>query len=218
MSLTTIHGAKGQEFETVYLIGMAEEILPSWHSLKKGNGSAALEEERRGCFVAVTRVPESASSCRGLGTTGDGRRRLRGFSRRWVVWATTGTGRWRGNNGTIRAARRRADAGLVSHHVHGGPTRRAEMKNVTITLPDDLARWLRVRAAEDDRSVSRWIADLLAGVRRGEDEYEVAMREFLAVKPRRMEWVDGRRPTRKELHDRRRFSLTPNSQRTPATR
>ena len=56
VSLTTIHGAKGQEFETVYLIGMAEEILPSWHSLKKDNGSAALEEERRGCFVAVTRA------------------------------------------------------------------------------------------------------------------------------------------------------------------
>ncbi len=56
VSLTTIHGAKGLEFETVYLIGMAEDILPSWHSLKKGNGSAALEEERRGCFVAVTRA------------------------------------------------------------------------------------------------------------------------------------------------------------------
>ena len=34
------------------------------------------------------------------------------------------------------------------------------MKNVTITLPDDLARWLRIRAAEDDRSVSRWIAEV----------------------------------------------------------
>ena len=79
------------------------------------------------------------------------------------------------------------------------------MKNVTITLPDDLARWLRVRAAEDDRSVSRWIADLLAGMRRGEDEYEVAMREFLSVKPRWMEWVDGRKPTREELHDRAGF-------------
>ena len=56
VTLTTIHGAKGLEFETVYVIGMAEEILPSWHSLKKGNGSAALEEERRGCFVAVTRT------------------------------------------------------------------------------------------------------------------------------------------------------------------
>ena len=56
VSLTTIHGAKGQEFETVYLIGLAEEILPSWHSMKRGADSAALEEERRGCFVAVTRT------------------------------------------------------------------------------------------------------------------------------------------------------------------
>ena len=28
------------------------------------------------------------------------------------------------------------------------------MKNVTITLPDDVARWLRVKAAENDRSVA----------------------------------------------------------------
>ena len=76
------------------------------------------------------------------------------------------------------------------------------MKRVTITLPDDLARWLRVRAAEDDRSMSRWIAQLLAEVRHRDDGYEVAMKKFLAVKPRRMEWVDGRRPTREELYDR----------------
>ena len=56
VSLATIHGAKGREFDTVYLIGLAEEILPSWHSTRKGDGSAALEEERRGCFVAVTRT------------------------------------------------------------------------------------------------------------------------------------------------------------------
>ena len=79
------------------------------------------------------------------------------------------------------------------------------MKNVTITLPEDLARWLRVRAAEDDRSVSRWIAQLLAEMRRRDDEYEIAKKEFLAVKPRRMEWVDGRKPTREELHDRAGF-------------
>ncbi len=56
VSLATIHGAKGREFDTVFLIGLAEEVLPSWHSIKKGDGSAALEEERRGCFVAVTRT------------------------------------------------------------------------------------------------------------------------------------------------------------------
>ena len=79
------------------------------------------------------------------------------------------------------------------------------MKKVTISLPDDLARWLRVRAAADGRNVSGWIAQLLAEMRRRDDEYEVAKKEFLAVKPRRMEWVDGRKPTREELHDRAGF-------------
>ena len=76
------------------------------------------------------------------------------------------------------------------------------MKNVTIALPDDLARWLRVRAAEDDRSVSRWIVDLLAGMRRRESTHETAMKQVLAIKPWKMEWVDSRKPTREELHDR----------------
>ena len=54
--LATIHGAKGLEFDTVYLIGMAEDILPSWRSVRPGKDSAALEEERRSCFVAITRA------------------------------------------------------------------------------------------------------------------------------------------------------------------
>lgn len=52
-SLLTIHRAKGREFDTVYLIGLAEEILPSWRSIKS---KAGVEEERRECFVAITRV------------------------------------------------------------------------------------------------------------------------------------------------------------------
>ena len=79
------------------------------------------------------------------------------------------------------------------------------MKNVTITLPEDLARWLRVRAAEDDRSVSGWIADLLTRMRRQDDKYEIAMKRYLAMKPCRIEWPDGRRPTREELYDRPRL-------------
>ena len=77
------------------------------------------------------------------------------------------------------------------------------MKNVTITLPEDLARWLRVKAAEDDRSVSRWIVDLLERMRRREDDYQVAMKRYLAMKPRKIEWPEGRKPTREELYDRR---------------
>ena len=76
------------------------------------------------------------------------------------------------------------------------------MKNVTITLSEDLARWVRVRAAEDDRSVSKWMADLLGTTRRQQDDYDTAMERFLARKPWKMEWPDGRRPTRDELYDR----------------
>lgn len=76
------------------------------------------------------------------------------------------------------------------------------MKNVTVTLPEDVAAWLRVRAAENGRSVSRWLAELLEGMRRGEDEYDLAMERYLARKPRKFVWVYGRKPTRDELHDR----------------
>ena len=58
-----------------------------------------------------------------------------------------------------------------------------ELRNVTITLPEDVARWLRVRAAVDYRSVSGWIAELLGRMRREEDEYQAAMRSALARQP-----------------------------------
>ena len=76
------------------------------------------------------------------------------------------------------------------------------MKNVTITLQEDLARWLRVKAAEDDRSVSKWLAELLEGMRLKEDAYETAMRRYLEMNPRKLDWPDGGKPTREELHDR----------------
>jgi DNA helicase-2/ATP-dependent DNA helicase PcrA len=46
--LMTVHRSKGLEFSCVFLVGMVENILPS----KKGN----LEEERRICFVAISRA------------------------------------------------------------------------------------------------------------------------------------------------------------------
>ena len=92
--------------------------------------------------------------------------------------------------------KRRVYCGLEILEVH--------VRNVTITLPEDVARWLRVKAAQNESSVSRWIAELLEGIQRQEDEYEIAMERFLARarEPRKIEWVDGRKPTREELHDR----------------
>ena len=54
--LLTIHAAKGLEFENVWLVGVAESILPSWQSLKPDAQPAELEEERRNFFVAITRT------------------------------------------------------------------------------------------------------------------------------------------------------------------
>ncbi len=56
VSLLTVHGSKGLEFQTVYLLGLAEGVMPSWQSVKKGDASAEMEEERRNCFVAITRT------------------------------------------------------------------------------------------------------------------------------------------------------------------
>ncbi|MDZ7362728.1 MAG: ATP-dependent helicase [candidate division KSB1 bacterium] len=54
--LMTIHGAKGKEFDHVYLIGLVDDELPSFQSKKKGDKSLEMEEERRNCFVAITRT------------------------------------------------------------------------------------------------------------------------------------------------------------------
>ena len=50
----TIHLAKGKEFEHVYLMGLVEEELPSYYAVR--DGAKAIEEERRNCFVAITRA------------------------------------------------------------------------------------------------------------------------------------------------------------------
>jgi DNA helicase-2/ATP-dependent DNA helicase PcrA len=59
VSCLTVHGAKGLEFKHVFLIGMADAIFPSYQAVKKGHKSSEIEEERRNCFVAITRVEET---------------------------------------------------------------------------------------------------------------------------------------------------------------
>jgi DNA helicase-2/ATP-dependent DNA helicase PcrA len=59
VALYTIHASKGKEFDNVYVIGMVEDELPSFQSKKKGDNSPEMEEERRNCFVAITRASKS---------------------------------------------------------------------------------------------------------------------------------------------------------------
>jgi DNA helicase-2/ATP-dependent DNA helicase PcrA len=55
----TIHASKGMEFGHVYLMGLVEDQLPSWAAVKKPANSLEMQEERRNCFVAITRAQES---------------------------------------------------------------------------------------------------------------------------------------------------------------
>lgn len=55
----TVHGSKGMEFKHVFLMGMADEVFPSYQATKMGPDSKEIEEERRNCFVAITRAEET---------------------------------------------------------------------------------------------------------------------------------------------------------------
>ena len=59
LSLMTLHGAKGLEFDTVFLPGWEEGVFPSQRTLDE-SGNKGLEEERRLAYVGITRARRRA--------------------------------------------------------------------------------------------------------------------------------------------------------------
>lgn len=60
IQLMTIHKSKGLEFKTVFVMGVSEGILPHFRALEEvtDTNNNPLEEERRLCYVAVTRAEQ----------------------------------------------------------------------------------------------------------------------------------------------------------------
>lgn len=77
------------------------------------------------------------------------------------------------------------------------------MPNLTVTAEEEVLRWARVKAAEENTSVARLVGDLLKECMESERGYDAARRRFLGVKPQVLS--RGRYASRDDVHDRARL-------------
>ena len=80
------------------------------------------------------------------------------------------------------------------------PSRR--LKNVTVTLDDETLAKARVRAAERNMSLSRYMGEVVRQELRQETEYEAAFRAWRARKPLPLKGPPQPYPKREELYER----------------
>ena len=68
------------------------------------------------------------------------------------------------------------------------------MRNVTITLDEEVARWARIRAAESDTSVSRLVGDMLRKKMMEDKSYIVAIQKIESYNAENIQIADHELP------------------------
>ena len=75
MKLMTIHASKGLEFPVVFILGFTEGVFPSAKTIGERK-NLGLEEERRLCYVAITRAEKHLFLMESEGTSQNGMQKL----------------------------------------------------------------------------------------------------------------------------------------------
>jgi hypothetical protein len=75
-----------------------------------------------------------------------------------------------------------------------------KLRNLTITLEEDVARWARVEAAKKDTSVSQYLGEVLKQQMDASARYQAAKKRVLKRKP--FLKTDGKYLSREEAHER----------------
>ena len=76
------------------------------------------------------------------------------------------------------------------------------MKNVTITVPDSVAKWARVWAARNNTSVSKLVGEVLTAKMKEETAYNATMKRNLNKSPQKLRMRRTPYPIRDTLHER----------------
>lgn len=84
-------------------------------------------------------------------------------------------------------------------------TNLVSMRNITVTLDDETARWTRIEAARREMSVSRFIRETLRERMGGQAAYDGAMQRYLSRGASVLRGTGGPLPGREELHERDRL-------------
>lgn len=75
-------------------------------------------------------------------------------------------------------------------------------RNVTVTLDEETARWVRVEAARRDTSVSQYLGEILSERKRRSEGYEAARAIFMGREARPLRGPGDCLPSRDEVHFR----------------